>query len=311
MENPYASALALCRVSKLFRRAALPKILHTISLSAPHSVTAFLHALQMQKAYAQKNHHLHFEYAPHVHRVWIRYGPHSPAPVRHRLTRHALSEPEMDFGLLAPVLLAAESLALNFESVFLLMGCLHYAWNSDMATTIDHARSPLRWNTKTLTIASDAMHLFLLRIRPEGSAFLASISHVIALSDPTDSNLHISGRHAGELRSGDYKLPRWMTRASWASFTSLQTVSLALPHIILPINFRYVVGGMNLQVELLTFSASLMMDDEVPLEIKASTETGHGRISLDDVRVTLSRGCVHFCASYHDWEKAWAGRLLG
>ncbi|KAG0703741.1 hypothetical protein DFH29DRAFT_1068391 [Suillus ampliporus] len=52
------------------------------------------------------------------------------------VTLNAPSENAMDFSLLAPVLLAAESLALDFG------GCLYHEWNSYMAN-IDHARFPL------------------------------------------------------------------------------------------------------------------------------------------------------------------------
>ncbi|KAG0693014.1 hypothetical protein DFH29DRAFT_438541 [Suillus ampliporus] len=69
--NPYSSALALRCVSRRFRRIALPKLLHTISLPARHSVSASTDALRMQNAYAEQKHHLHFDYAPHVHRMWM------------------------------------------------------------------------------------------------------------------------------------------------------------------------------------------------------------------------------------------------
>ncbi|KAG0701179.1 hypothetical protein DFH29DRAFT_773609, partial [Suillus ampliporus] len=251
-ENPYSSALALCRVSKLFRRAALPQLLHTVLLSARHSVPAFVHALRMQKAYAQQDHHLHFEYAPHVHRIWIvnsRRMPDPsasapahrsiflPAPVlgaesglprlQFRLHDNVTPANTIDFGLLAPVLFAAESLVLNGESLFILARCIRHAWNSQMATNIDHARSLLPWSTKTLTLSSGISWSFF-HITREGSAFLASISHVIVLSDPADSHRHITGRYYSKLGPGDYRLPKWLMNAPWASFTNLQTVSLAL-----------------------------------------------------------------------------------
>ncbi|KAG0704384.1 hypothetical protein DFH29DRAFT_1078355 [Suillus ampliporus] len=256
MENPYSSAVALCRVSRLFRRTVLPEMLRTVLLSAPHRVAAFMHALRMQKAYAQQNHHLHFEYAPHVHRIWIienRLMPHLQSRVHNSVTLRAPSE--MDFSLLAPVLLAAESLAIDSGSLSLLSGCLAHAWN------IDHARSPPPWNTKSLTLSVHAIPFHLSR--PEGSAFLASISHLIVLAN---SNLHVAGSD-GEM---NYMLPAWMPHARWAPFKNLQTVSVALPHIKLEhqVNFPHsVISGMDLQVELLTFSASLMKNHVVRVTI--------------------------------------------
>src|SRR6267154_4613505 len=52
--NPYSSALALCRVSKLVRRAVLPVLLRTVLLTEDCNVSAFVHALRIQKAYAQQ-----------------------------------------------------------------------------------------------------------------------------------------------------------------------------------------------------------------------------------------------------------------
>jgi hypothetical protein len=52
---------------------------------------------------------------------------------------------------------------------------------------------------------------------------------------------------------------------------------------------------MNLQTELSTFPASLVKGHRVPQGIKASSETGEGRISLKDVRVVarcLILGCT-------------------
>ncbi|KAG0691463.1 hypothetical protein DFH29DRAFT_1085586, partial [Suillus ampliporus] len=218
-ENPYSSALALSRVSRLFRRAVLPKMLHTVSLSPFHSLRNFERALRMQKAYAQQNHHLHFEYAPHVHRIWLGNSLGSEFVIG------------LDFSLLAEVLLAAESLAINFECLSFLVPRLDLAWDSHMAKNIDHTRSPLPRSTKTLTIWEDEDN-FLDRHIIKGSPFIASISHLISLSHPAYTSRHVPGRNDGDLGSGDYKLPKWMAHAPWDCFTSLQTVSVALPLII-------------------------------------------------------------------------------
>ncbi|KAG0701186.1 hypothetical protein DFH29DRAFT_1069796 [Suillus ampliporus] len=237
-QNPYASALVLCRVSRFFRRAALPKLLHTVLLSPPHSLPAFVNALQMQQGYAEKKHHLQFEYAPRVHRMWISeiprtrpslptffYPPRPPAP----------AQPDIDFSLLAPVLLAAESLEINSARLFILLGCLRHAWNSRVVTNVDDARSPLPWSTKTFTPSYNIQWLDLQN-SPEGSAFLGSITHLICLSDPTNTTMHINARYDG-MGPRDYRLPNWLSRIPWASFTGLKTISVALPRIRLPLNF--------------------------------------------------------------------------
>ncbi|KAG0701181.1 hypothetical protein DFH29DRAFT_928294 [Suillus ampliporus] len=310
-QNPYASALVLCHVSRLFRRAALPKLLHTVLLSAPHSLPAFVNALQMQKGYAEKKHHLHFEYAPRIHRMWIaeipRTIPLPPTVVSHVIPPPAPSALDIDFSLLAPVLLAAESLKIDSKRLFLLVGCLRHAWNSRILTNVDDARSPLPWSTKILTLSSDIQWLDLQN-SPQGSAFLASISHILCLCSPSYFILTIFDR-SGSMGPRDYKLPPWMTCIPWASFTGLQTISVALPRIIPPFYLRLVKTGNDHQVQVLTFSASLVVGHRAPREIRDSTETADGRILLDDVSVTLPRGCVHLCSQCDDWEKGWAGVL--
>ncbi|OAX39390.1 hypothetical protein K503DRAFT_90975 [Rhizopogon vinicolor AM-OR11-026] len=53
--NPYySSTFALSRVSRTFRRIALPFLLHTIFLFKAKHVLAFVHALHMQRAYAKQ-----------------------------------------------------------------------------------------------------------------------------------------------------------------------------------------------------------------------------------------------------------------
>jgi hypothetical protein len=126
-------ALALCRVSRTVRRIALPELLHTVILSKRHNVLAFMHALHMQGAYVQQEHHLYFDYAAHVRKIWIRET---------KTVRYDVHKDNIDFSILAPVVLASQSLAVSFKNTFLLDGCLEYAWNSYVHLNIDHERSP-------------------------------------------------------------------------------------------------------------------------------------------------------------------------
>jgi hypothetical protein len=150
------------------------------------------------------------------------------------------------------------------------------------------------------------MHRWDIATLASGSAFLASLAHLIVI--PT-SNSHIFDRHLGHIGPNDYALHRWITHTSWASFKNLKTVSLAFPLVEHPVNLFLFVVGRKLQIELLTFPASLVKG-RVPLKIKVSTETGEDCISLDDVRVVVSDSRVHFCIARHQWEKVWACGLL-
>ncbi|OJA13302.1 hypothetical protein AZE42_12415 [Rhizopogon vesiculosus] len=142
-KNPYSSAPALYRVSRITRRAVLPQLLHTVLLSEESNVTPFMNALRMQKLYRQQGNHLYFVYAAHVRRIWIgQICTPPPAPSIHgsfppNTPVYNTSEPDIDFGIVAPVVLSAKSLALDFASLFLLCGYLECAWNTHPA------RSPL------------------------------------------------------------------------------------------------------------------------------------------------------------------------
>jgi hypothetical protein len=71
-----------------------------------------------------------------------------------------------------------------------------------------------------------------------------------------------------------------MMHAPWASFQSLESLSVAFPYIELPIDVNVLsTVGMDVHMELLTFPASLLTGHSVPLKIKTSTETGGGYIS--------------------------------
>ncbi|KAG1788651.1 uncharacterized protein HD556DRAFT_1190612, partial [Suillus plorans] len=61
-KNPYSTAVSLCLVSRLVRRAILPELLQTILLRRPCGMNMFANALCMQKAYAEKESDLVFDY---------------------------------------------------------------------------------------------------------------------------------------------------------------------------------------------------------------------------------------------------------
>ncbi|KAG1783035.1 hypothetical protein EV702DRAFT_239495 [Suillus placidus] len=307
-KNPYSTARTLCLVSRAVRRIALPEMLHTVLLGF-HNVTAFVHALSMQKAYAQKNPGLCLAYTRHIRNIWIGKFCVGPELIPEH-SSFGTSVPESAIDLFAPVLLAAPSLAIDFSSMDLLTCCVDHAWTR-MSKDIDRECLPPPWSTKTLTISGMVITPWRITALASRSAFLASVAHLIVLSHTeSSSNLHVIRRAAGTIGPRDYNLPRWMTHAPWASFKKLETISLVFPHVKPPLDVFAFSTGMDLPVELLTFPASLVKGHRVPLEIKASTETGEGHISLNDVRVVVSDFQVHFCVFCHEWDKVWA-RIVG
>ncbi|OJA13516.1 hypothetical protein AZE42_08207 [Rhizopogon vesiculosus] len=315
--NPYSSALALCRVSRIVRRAVLPELLRTVLLSEDSNVTAFVHALHMQKAYAEQGNHLHFAYEARVRRIWIGeiFEPPTVAP-HGSLSPNSLSytacDSDIDFSLLAPVLLDAQSLALDFSSLFLLHGCLYYAWNPriDTKVRLGVGCSSPPWNTKTLTLSGTHTPWRPFTNTTEGSAFLASISRLVFVSPTLIEAPLLPARglcldNDNRKESGEYKLPSWTAGVPWASFKSLQAVSLAFPQLSL------ITSSGDVHIELLTFSAPRLLGYWAFQDTGTYTseDSREGQVSSidDDVRVTISRSHsrIHFCILCQDWEKAW------
>ncbi|KAG2073512.1 hypothetical protein BDR04DRAFT_286811 [Suillus decipiens] len=295
-KNPYSTAHTLCLVSRFFRSVALPEMLHTVLLGF-RNVTAFVHALRMQEIYAETNSDLRLAYTHHIRNIWVGHF------------RAGTPVPELDLGLLAPVLLSAPSLAIDFSNMDLLTRCVEHAW-THMDSNINRECSPPPWSTKTLTLSGMNTSLWHINMHPSGLAFLASIAHLVALPhSQIGSNLHVFRRAVSVIEPQDYALPRWMKHAPWASFKRLETVSLAFPHVELPIDIYAFSIGMHLQTDLLTFPASLVKGHHVPQEIKASAETGGRFISLKDVDLVVSDFRVHFCPFCQEWEKVWASGL--
>ncbi|KAG1854455.1 hypothetical protein DFJ58DRAFT_660404 [Suillus subalutaceus] len=306
---PYSSVLTLCLVSKNFRRAVLPALLHTVLLPKPRNVRVFVQALLTQEAYKQASSDLHFDYAPHVHKMWIGLdgGNLTSADLLADPREYALqpSERPLAINLLTPVMLAASSLALGWTSVDLLIECLEHAWESRPATPVNEEHPRLPWNTETLTLScGDPINRTkwkCLTDTPQGSAFLASISHLLS---PTylcrDNPLQV------------YRLPEWMKTAPLASFKSLQTVILPYPCTTPPINLRALVTtGVDMQMHLLTLPATLLKDPNngIPKAIKVFDDIigpGEEATRSDGTRLQVSE--VLWC-SRSGWEKVWAWML--
>ncbi|KAG2142951.1 hypothetical protein DEU56DRAFT_697327, partial [Suillus clintonianus] len=242
-KSPYSNARALCHFSRAVRRAVLPELLHTVLLEHYVTVKVFVHALHMQKMYAEKANHLRFDYIPHVHKIWIGSQCHNPWAFN-------LIERPLSISLLSPVLLAAPSIALDWTSMGLLEGCLEHAWKSRAATHANNEHFPLPWNTKTLILSRETpisgARWGCLTDTPQGSAFLGSISHLSTTTSLLWSN------------TPSYCMVPWMEVTPWASFKNLQIVSL--PYLIaIKAGARIKLRNtheINVHVDLLTLPAS-------------------------------------------------------
>ncbi|KAG2032675.1 hypothetical protein BDR03DRAFT_969457 [Suillus americanus] len=306
---PYSSPLKLCLVSKNFRRAVLPALLHTILLPKSRNVRMFVQALLIQEAYKQAGNDLHFEYAPHVHRMWIGLdgGNLTPADLLANPQECALqpSERPLAISLLTPVMLAASSLALGWTSVDLLIECLEHAWESRPATPVNEEHSRPPWNTQTLTLSYghpiDRTKWKCLTDTPQGSAFLASISHLSSLTYLCrDNPMKV------------YRLPEWMKTAPLASFKSLQTFILPYPCTTPPVSPDVLVNtGVNMQMHLLTLPATLLKNPNngIPKAIKVFDDIigpGGEATRSDGTRLQVSEVLWY---SLVGWERVWAWML--
>ncbi|OAX33830.1 hypothetical protein K503DRAFT_775177 [Rhizopogon vinicolor AM-OR11-026] len=297
----YSSALALCLVSRHIRRLVLPLILETLFLWEDHNVIAFLRALRMQNNYHLQGNHLHFEYAAHICRVCVgrlceplEVSTESVIGLGVKVRSPPATLSATDFSILAPVILAASSLAIDFESLHLLCGCLQHAWRRPVNTDMHNPSQP-PWSTKTLTLSGTFNPAHLLATTAQGSAFLASISHLIFLPPTiTESEMRIRQLQEEE----DVKLPPWMMRISWASFKSLRSVLLPLPYAKLPVVEGQYTSGRR--VDLLTLF--------VPSDASVHTSARH--LSCRLRRVFLSRG-VYKKINTHGCPVTGGGRILG
>ncbi|KAG1748698.1 hypothetical protein EDB19DRAFT_1600617, partial [Suillus lakei] len=248
-KNPYSFALSLCLISKQVRTAVLPEILHTVLLPKLRNVIAFLDALCMQQAYALQNHQFKFDYAKCVRRMWM--GQFRGSLPEFSPSGHELVLPQMDLSPLAPILLAAPSIAVDFESLGLLSTCLFHAWKSRVD---NHERTPALYSPKTLMVTGTQVmngQWWPYTETVHGAAFLASISHVISATHTiTENSRHLCCICRGESGLKTYKLPDWMARVP---FNNLQTASLPIPHSAHPVA-ECELSGKDLKVELLTFS---------------------------------------------------------
>ncbi|KAG1734487.1 hypothetical protein EDB19DRAFT_1727228 [Suillus lakei] len=293
-KNPYSAALSVSRVSKLVRRVVLPRMLHTVLLPEPRQVTAFVQALRMQKIYIeQQQHDLSVDYTSRVHRMWIGMfrGPLQDA----NTVTPSAAKPgsDSDVSLLAPVILAAPSLAVDFLSLDVLLACLKHASNCDVDLNVEPRNSVRPWSTKSLTLSGGlSLQWSPFMKTVHGNNFLASISHLTFLSSSShDKSRHFQGSCVSNIGSQDSEpmLPLWM---AGAPFKRLQTFSRIIPHIDseLPVAERTAAAGAQ--------------ETQVKLEIQTFKEPEVGSIPSGPL---LLVSCIpKLCRFGLDCEKLWA-----
>ncbi|KAG2351064.1 hypothetical protein BDR07DRAFT_1446950 [Suillus spraguei] len=293
-KNPYSSAISLSCVSKFVRRIVLPEILHTVLLPEDRHIAAFERALRMQKTYIdQEQQDLIFDYTSCVRRIWI--GE----------IRMLLSTPNDPFGpdcdvldatLLAPLILAVPSLAIDCTSLNILSVCLAQACNPHLGFNLDDRNSPLPWNTKSLTLSGDFFLYqwqgFIAGIR--GYSFIASIPHFTSLYSSIFPHYQRFYREPPEgmesQDSGTYTVPFLMARAP---FKKLETFSVVIPS-----------SANDTEVELVTLPASsgLLPEPLTLEEIKSYVGTPTGLLPSSSLPVSCSR---QLCLHCLDCEKMW------
>ncbi|KAG1872339.1 hypothetical protein DFJ58DRAFT_887471 [Suillus subalutaceus] len=302
-KNPYSFALALCLVSKEVRKTVLPEILHTVLLPQFHNVTAFVDALRMQEAYAQQGHQFKFDYTKYIRRMWLgRFNGSLPGPSLTGLYPNTFGSmpPGPDLSLLAPVLLAVPSIAVDFENVGLLSGCLFYASKSRVD---NHEGSPALYDPKTLTVTgfecmTREWSSFTKTVH--GAAFLASLSHVISITYTMgERNRHVLRLCHFSNQWKIYQLPKWMERAP---LRSLQTFSLPIPHSAHRLA-ECELSSTDMKVEVSTFSVSKLSSRQRTLGIRTIRETMsfNGPLALSYPGRSSSS-----CILCQDWLQAWA-----
>ncbi|OAX37468.1 hypothetical protein K503DRAFT_231638 [Rhizopogon vinicolor AM-OR11-026] len=319
LNSYYSSTLALCRVSRTFRHIALPFLLHTIFLSTAKQVLAFVYALYLQRAYMKLGNRLYFDYSAHVHNIWIgnmlcmRLRGDDISRLYQRL--HGI-----DFSLLAPVLLASKSLALDYASLFLLDGCLKYAWNnSRIYANTSYKPSPL-WSVKTLTLSGDLTLYSPTPRTAEGYAFLASLSHIIFF--PFEGMLYLRTAVCpwDACRNPvHYDIPECLNNVSWDSLKGLQSISLALPHTKLKYKYTFLSSegsyrreyvGMDTHIDLMTVSPPVdLLSDHWAQSTRDASRREEGRISSVKFCATSTRSgtiTFHNCYWFTPWEQVWA-----
>ncbi|KIK92995.1 hypothetical protein PAXRUDRAFT_12904 [Paxillus rubicundulus Ve08.2h10] len=333
LNNPYACGLALCSVSKAVRCAALPRMLHTVLLTRTSSITKFVAALRIQKGFTVTNQLLFVDYTIHIRRIWIGHFPDPPpsAPIAPSFFGASPPESSIDFSLLAPVILGAPSLGLDFLSVSLLHDCLDWAWRhhtpapgeDDMDAGTSSARLTLPWRTSTLALTGCFSRWLPFTSTSEGSAFLASLPSLILLPEFIASEDLEKVQGPANARSRVIPTPVNLgSGIPWASFRGLQRLTVPLAStaastIFVEATYRDHFFGYiesmapcdgNIDVVLFTMNAPpgpsrIATEEWVDRAMQAYVQEGKGDLALVDVHMAIDD---IWKLIYFNWDVCWA-----
>ncbi|KAG2049194.1 hypothetical protein BDR06DRAFT_975391 [Suillus hirtellus] len=314
-KNPYSTALSLCLVSRLVRRTILPDFLHTILLRRRHSVKKFANALLMQKAYAEEQSDLFFDYTSAVQRMWLceAFDYSLNAQAQSYLYRNMMAESyyqdielKHNMSVLLPVILAAPALVVDRR---------HLKFILELEGT-ENACSSFSGKTKSLAIIQQSINyvLNLFRRISKESVFFASIRHLTYLIDLVDDSSHFRDISSG-VDSPKNKVSMWMRDLPYAYLKSLETFSVVYPHLPAPYDFQsYVTQGLDLHVERLAVSAALYKQDREffpwvtpPFPV---TDPGTKRRESDGLSFEVTRDKTPLAQYFCSWDKAWASGLI-
>jgi hypothetical protein len=209
----YATAVALCSVSRSVRRAAMPHLLHTVSLTSASQVLAFVDSVQLQHNHRQSVSPLSLDYSKHVKRFWCRecWEP---------LVDLSPNLPSINYRLLNEIMRNLDSLGLDFN-------CLHLLYNALASWGIDPR---LHWRCRKITLTGELWRWRPLTMTPEGSTFLATITHLV-LWIPSETPRWIEMPKGATEDELGICIPEWVQHVPFSSFSSLK-------HIAFPLAYR-------------------------------------------------------------------------
>ncbi|EGN92792.1 hypothetical protein SERLA73DRAFT_190652 [Serpula lacrymans var. lacrymans S7.3] len=335
-DNPYAIALSLCLVSRAFRHAVIPELLHTVLLSRSCHVSSFVNALRMQKVHHLNARHLHVDYTRHVRRIWVDEccAPLVPSLHSHENMPYGSmfhdeqtdSTDTLDYTLLAPALLAAPELAINFSGIHILYYALESVWFAP-----SHKPSSLPWRTKSLTLTGDFWRWRPLTGTAEGTAFLASLSRIVLLIPSiVDMPTSFLPNELLKMSSSEVcRIPHWISSVPWHAFAHLEQVVIPLERCASVSEYEMKHGHVDVNLLVLTLPLSCEAGWVQLVLQNPSVGDAYSRVERISVALHATKnGCdcgrlfCQECSSsrvdeqssagilqlelHYDWEEVWA-----
>jgi len=216
--NPYSNALNLCLVSHAVRQATIPQLLDRVILSEGNNINAFIRAILIQRTHRKNQSRLAVDYSAYVRRMWCG-----------TCWEVLVDEPEdspswLDYGALWEVMRNVESLGIHLQSMHLLYNGLAtevYAMDVDEAGGKDIS-SMTQWKCRRVTLTGDYCRWRPLTSTAEGSAFLASITHLVLWMPD-----HYHGWQSASTTNSEVT-PKWMENVPFEMMGSLTDVAFVL-----------------------------------------------------------------------------------